>query len=191
MLRGEFSGEILAPRDNLHAERLGHRHHIAPLPPQAQQAQRAPVQRKASGILPAALPHFVGFKRNVPCHSQHQPPRQFTGSLAIRATQLGKRHHNAALGGRGDIQRTIVKARDSQHFEVRQLRQQCAINRHALAQRTDNVKRLERCRHFYQWNGTVKHRDVASLGDVRPICGDLRAAQIVVEDGDFHAVIMA
>ena len=152
-------GEVLAPGDDLHAERLGDGGGADAELAEAEHAEREAVEVDADGGLPrlAGL-HARVLVADAPGQLEHQADGDAGRRIAHRRRAAD---HHAALLGRRHVERGIAQAGGDEELEIRQLLDHGARERRALAHRADDAEALQRLDHIVRpAEMLVEHLDV-------------------------------
>ncbi len=176
-----LGGEVLAPGDHLHPERLRDLGDALPELAQAEHAERQSFEVEADGRLPAhARLHARVLVADAPGELEHEPDGDARGRTA---DGRGPAHHHVALLGGGDIDRSIAHAGGDEELEIRELLDHRARKSGALAHGADDLEALQRLDHVIGVAEMLaEHLDLEVLCDLRPI-GRLEGnVLVVVED---------
>ncbi len=103
-----FRGKVLAPGDEIHAERLADPSHGTANIAEAEKSQRPAVEVFANGLLPTAAAHSRSLGHEMTGIRQDQGPSQLDRR---RRPIAGMDHLDTALRGRRKIDRGIGRAR--------------------------------------------------------------------------------
>ncbi len=183
-LFGGLRGQVGAPRDDVHAERLADLRH-----PAADAAQ----PQDPSTVPPSWRPTEV-------CQP---PPRTDTDSSTIRRAvrqnqrpgELDRRLHVAAggadvdaafLGGR-DVDGGVERPRRGDHLEPRQALDDVPWQWRALTHHAYHVERLESLDDRIRIGDViVEHGDRGAGGHLRPVSHGQRDVLVIIENRDLH-----
>ena len=181
---GALGGEILAPGQDLHAEGAPDRRHARPEPAEPEDRERPAVQRRADGLLPAALAHALVLLRDVPHQRQDQPPGELRRRV-LRIAAAGVRDRDAALLRGRKVEGAVVRPGHDDELQGRQALDQRARHRHALAQEADDVEVGKRACRLILGRKVAVEDDELAIGRKRAPVGHRHGdALVVVEDRD-------
>ena len=181
-LSGSLVGEVLAPRDDVHAERLPDPGDPLPQPPEPDDAEGGAREVGADGLLPAAGADGGVLLREVAGDGEDQRPGELDGAGGVRG---GAADGDAALGGGRDVDGGVAAAGGDEQPEVRQPLEQGARERRPLAHGDDDVERRQPLDERVLVVEVVGELDdVDGLGDAGPVGEAGGDGLVVVEDGD-------
>ncbi|KPB15898.1 Uncharacterized protein AC516_4620 [Pseudomonas amygdali pv. sesami] len=179
-----FGCQILAPGNDLHAERLTVAGNPFADTAQPENAQGFAVQVAAQPDLPVARAQRVGLGHQIAGDAHDQRPGQFRCRVFIAFCSA---HHNAVPLGRRDINRRIAHAACDQQFERRQLAEQCLIEQGSLAHQANDVEALQALHHGCGvGREVVQKADVARGVEHRPVHHIAGYVLPIIEHCDFQ-----
>ena len=173
--------EVLAPRHDVHAERLADAGDLGAQPSEPDDAERLAVQSDADGRLPRAAAHGRRLLRDLPRERQDQTPRE----LDRRRRQRARARHRHALAAAAStsmaaLRRPVVT---SSFSEGR--REQGARKRRALAHGDDDVEGPQAFRDgVCRAERLMKRLDGHTGAQARPISHRQGDVLVVVENRD-------
>jgi hypothetical protein len=172
-----LGSEILAPCNDLHAERRSDAGHFRSQIPEADDAQCFARQVIADGALPSTAADSPGFRDEVTRAGQDQAPSQFNR----RAAEIsGVRDFDAALSGGFKIDGSVARTGRGNELEIRQLFDALAPQRRALAHYAEDVVGQQ----SLDYGGGVgevipEHIDLRALRDLGPV-GQLECDPLII-----------
>jgi len=136
-LFGGLRGQVRAPRDDVHAERLADPRHPGADPAQAQHAQHRSAQLPANGCLPSTAAHRQALVDDPAGGGEDQRPGQFDCGLNVTA---GRADVDAVFFGGRDVDRSVERPGGGDHLQPWQALDDGTRQRCALAHNAHHVK---------------------------------------------------
>ena len=170
---GGVVGEILAPRNDLHAKHFRVFAHALSDPAETEKSKRLAGQRHTGGGLPRTVAHAPMLFGQVAHGRDQQPPGEFRSGVAngpeSRIGEVRVGDQDAAVASRGHVQVGQAPADDGDQLQVRQPLDERARKRHALAQRTDHIEGPQLFRGLRLRKVTVENGYLATRLHRRPV----------------------
>ncbi|KPY50464.1 hypothetical protein ALO56_05267 [Pseudomonas viridiflava] len=164
---GGLRCQILAPGDDLHAERLTVAGNPLADTAQPQNAQRLAVQIAAQPDLPVTGAQCIGFGHQIASDAHDQRPGQLRRCLLVA---VGAAHRNIQPFGRCDVDGRIAHAAGGQQFQSRELAEQGGVEQGSFAHHADHIEVLEALDHGGSVGGEVmQEADLADGVQWRPV----------------------
>jgi hypothetical protein len=183
-LFGGLGGQVGAPRDDVHAERLADLRNPAADAAQAKDTEHRATELAAHGGLPAAATHRYRLVDDPAGSSQDQRPGELDRRLHVAA---GGADIDAALLGGRDVDRRVERSGRGDHLEPRQALDDVPRQRRPLAHHAHDVERLESLDHGVRIGDViVEHGDRGARSHLRPVSHAQRDVLIIVENRDLH-----
>jgi hypothetical protein len=139
-LFGGLRGQVRAPRDDVHTERLAYPRHSRADPAQAQHAQHRSAQLPADGCLPSTAADREALVDDAAGGGEDQRPGQFDRRLHVTA---GRADVDAVFLGGRDIDRRVERAGGGDHLQPWQALDDGTGQRCALAHHAHHVERRQ------------------------------------------------
>jgi hypothetical protein len=175
-------GEILAPGDHLHVQRLGDLGDLRAEPAEADQAECLALDVDAERALPGRpVLEALALVADPPRQLEHQGDGDAGGRIA---GGFGRADHDAARLGGLEVQHEVALAGGDQELEVGQRLDQAARKRRSLARQHHHIEALERPGDLVgPAERGVEHRERDLACERGPVGEPKGDVLVVVEDG--------
>jgi hypothetical protein len=188
-LFGGLRGQVRAPRDDVHTERLAYPRHSSADPAQPQHAQHRSAQLPADGCLPSTAAHREALIDDPAGGGEDQRPGQFDRRLHVTA---GRADIDAVFLSGRDVDRCVERAGGGDHLQPWQTLDHGTRQRCALAHHAHHVERRQPVDDGVLIGQVVgENGDLGAADHIRPVGGAQCDVLVIVENRDPHCANLA